>query len=80
MANVECYDIWHGQLRHVNFNSIKRMTNMKLISKFNLDREDKSDFFVQVKQPRKFFNSVKSNSTLELIHSDICNCDNTLTR
>ena len=30
VANVECYDMWHARLEHVNLNSIKRMMSLKL--------------------------------------------------
>lgn len=73
VAKVECPNIWHGWLGHLNFSLITRMMNMKLISKSALNIKDKNEICVQVKQPRKPFKSIESNFLLlEIIHSDVC--------
>nr|KYP31709.1 Retrovirus-related Pol polyprotein from transposon TNT 1-94 [Cajanus cajan] len=82
ISNVECCDIWHGRLGHVNLNSIKRMMTLDLIPKSFNELKQKCEVCVQAKQPRKSFqNSVqKETCVLELIHSDICDSNGVITR
>ena len=37
VANVECSNMWHARLGHVNLNSIKRMMSLNLIPKAFID-------------------------------------------
>ena len=55
VANVECYDMWHARLEHVNLNSIKRMMSLNLIPKASIDLKQRCETCIQVKQPRKGF-------------------------
>ena len=41
--NIESYDIWHGRLGHVNFNSIKKMINLNIIPKSSFDLSSRCD-------------------------------------
>lgn len=57
------------------------MMNLDLIPKSSIDLSDKCDICVQLKKSRKSFNSVSHTSTLlELIHNDICELNEVLTR
>ena len=50
VANVECFDMWHGMLGHVNLNSIKRMMFLNLILKACVDLKQKCETCIQEKQ------------------------------
>jgi hypothetical protein len=78
-VNVACNnnsinDIWHSRLCHVNFEAIKRLSDISLIPKYKHAKGAKCGICVQAKQTRKPFHTVESRSTtpLELIHSDVC--------
>jgi len=43
VANVECFDVWHARLGHVNLNSIKIMMSLKLIPKASIDLKQKCE-------------------------------------
>ena len=47
--NIESCDIWHGRLRHVNFNSIKKMINFNLIPKSSFDTSSRCEIYIQSK-------------------------------
>jgi len=79
--NIESFDIWHGRLGHVNFNSIKKMINLNLIPKSSFDSTYKCEICIQGKHVRTPFHSITRNSEpLELIHSDVCDSNRVLTR
>jgi len=44
--NIESFDIWHGRVGHVNFNSIKKMINLNLIPKSSFDSTSKCEICV----------------------------------
>lgn len=72
VANVECLDIWHGRLGHVNKNTMKRMMFVDVISKSPVNEDDKCQICVEVKQPRKPLKYTERKPTLlELIHSNL---------
>jgi len=52
VANVECSNMWHARLGHVNLNSIKRMMSLNLIPKASIDLKQKCETCIQTKQPR----------------------------
>ena len=47
--NVESHGLWHCRLGHVNLQSIKRMMNLDLIPKSNLNTYGKCEICVQAK-------------------------------
>ena len=51
VANVECSNMWHARLEHVNLNSIKRMMHLNLIFKAYIDLKQKCEKCIQAKQP-----------------------------
>ena len=53
VANVECSDMWHARLGHVNLNSIKRMMSLNPIPKAYFDLKQKCETCIPAKQPRK---------------------------
>jgi len=72
--------LWHNRLCHINFKSISRMMSLDLIPKHDT-RGVKCEICIQAKQTRKPFKSVeRDSSVLELVHSDICEMNGTLTR
>ena len=61
--------------------TIKWMMNLDLIQKFEINSKTKCEIYVQAKQPRKPFKSVETKTKLlELIHSDMCDLNNIITR
>ena len=82
VLNSESYETWHGRLGHVNLRSIKRMSNLMLIPKLDINHNSKCEVCVQSKQPRKPFKLVnfRDSQILELIHSDVCDSNRISTR
>jgi hypothetical protein len=86
-VNVVCNndsinDIWHSRLCHVNFEAIKRLSDMSLILEYKHVKGVKCGICVQAKQPRKLFHTVEGRSTtpLELIHLDVCEMNGIITK
>lgn len=76
---VSC-DLWHARLGHVGFSSIKNTMHLGLIPKSILEHKT-WEVCVQPKYAKKTFKSVdRKSDLLELIHSDICELNNVLTR
>ena len=82
VANDECSNMWHARLGHVNFNSIKRMMSLNLIPKASIDLKKKCETSILAKKPRKSFTACieREINLLELVHSDVCNSNDVLTR
>ena len=82
ITNVESCDMWHARLGHINLNSIRRMMSLNLIPKYSIDLKKKCKICVQSKKPRKGFHTCmkKKTNLLELIHSDVCDSNDVLTR
>jgi hypothetical protein len=74
--------VWHSRLCHINFDRIIRLSKLNLIPEIPIVRRSKCHACVQGKQPRKPFKSVeeKGLAPLELIHSDLCEMNEILTR
>ena len=73
IMNIESSSIWHGRLGHVNYNSIKKLMNLNLISKDNLKNNQKCLVCIESKLSKQLFKSINRDSDLsELIHSDVC--------
>ena len=77
---VSC-DVWHGRLRRVNFHYIKKMVELSLVSKLSLENLGKCEVCVESKTTKKSCKLVERESgLLSLIHSDLGNFKNTMTR
>nr|AAK70407.1 pol polyprotein [Citrus x paradisi] len=78
---LESSNIWHGRLGHVNFNSLRKLINMKHIPNFQIDLKHKCKTCVEAKLTRSSFQIIQRNSEpLDLIHSDICDFKSIQTR
>ena len=74
-------NLWHDRLRHVNFNSLRKLINMKHIPNFQIDLKHKCETCVEAKLTRSSFQTIKRNiEPLDLIHSDICDFKSIQTR
>ena len=72
--------LWHARLRHLNYRYLKYMCKHGYIS-YQHDNNNKCEVCIQAKMTKKFFPRVERNSQLlELIHSDICEVNDMLTR
>lgn len=74
--------MWHGRLGHLNLASIKRLRKFGLINALDLHNLSKCEICVEAKYPKKPFKCVEHRKTelLELIHSDLANFHNTISR
>ena len=78
---VESISLWHSRLGHVNYRSIKNMTNLGLISDCKFDNLSKCEICAQSKITRKSFKYVERKSEMiGLIHSDVCDMKSNMTR
>jgi hypothetical protein len=84
--DYECNDgeatVWHSQVCHINFDRIIRLPKLNLIPKIPVVKRSKCHACVQAKQPRKPFRSVEEKilAPLELIHSNLCEMNEILTK
>ncbi|CAA0824983.1 Uncharacterized mitochondrial protein AtMg00300, partial [Striga hermonthica] len=70
---VECSDLWHIRLGHVNLNAIKRLMNLELIPNSKIESHKKCEICVEAKMAKLPFHSVERNTEpLGLIHTDVC--------
>ena len=70
---LESSNIWHGRLGHVNFDTLRKLMNLELLAKFNIDANHKCETCVESKLTRASFQNIeRSTEPLELIHSDTC--------
>ena len=60
---VESVDLWHGKLGHVNFASIKKLKNSRLINASKLHEIGKGPVCVESKYLKKPIKPVVSRST-----------------
>ena len=68
----EPFNLWHSRLGHVNFNSLRKLINMKHILNFQIDLRHKYETCVEAKRTRSSFQTIKRNTKpLDLIHNDI---------
>ena len=78
---LESSNLWHGRLGHVNFNSLRKLINMKHIPNFQIDLKHKCETCVEAKLTRSSFQIIKRyTQPLDLIHSDICDFKSIQTR
>jgi hypothetical protein len=74
------FNIWHARLCHVRKRSMHNLSNLGLISKLISDNLEKCEFCSQAKITKTSPKSViRESEPLHLIHSDICELDETLT-
>ena len=70
---LECSNVWHGRLGHVNYDTLRRLINMECLPKFKIDPNHKCEICVESKLTRTSFQSIeRCSESLELIHLDIC--------
>ena len=70
---LESSNAWHDRLRHVNYDTLRRLINMECFPNFKIDPNHKCEICVESKLTRTSFQSIeRSSEPLELIHSDIC--------
>ena len=78
---LESSNIWHGRLGHVNFDTLRKLMNLELLPKFNIDANHKCETCVESKLTRASFQIIeRSTELLELIHSDTCDLKYVQTR
>ena len=78
---VESLDLWHDRLGHVNVAAIKRMKQMSLIPNLTNSEHSKCEICVEAKHFKKPFKIVeRSSELLELIHSDLGDFKNYMSR
>ena len=78
---LESFNLWHDRLGHFNFNSLRKLINMKHIPTFQIDLKYKCKTCVKAKTTRSSFQTIKRNTKpLDLIHSDICDFKSIQTR
>ena len=66
-------NLWHGRLRHVNYDILCRLINLNHIPTFQIDAKNKYETCVEAKLTMSSFQSVKRyTEPRDLIHSDIC--------
>ena len=72
--------MWHARLGYLNFKYMKYMSKHELIS-YKQDVHNKCEIYIESKIRKKPFPSTNRNSQLlELIHSDVCELNDILTR
>ena len=65
--------LWHARLGHVNYKSLKNLSNLRYIPKLNLEEIRKCEICVKAKLAKNSFHSIdRSTEPLGLIHSDLC--------
>ena len=76
------FNTWHARLGHVNKRIIKNMSSLGLLPKLSLNDFEKCEFCSQAKITKAPHKTVigKETEPLDLVHSDICELDGTLTR
>lgn len=75
------FNIWHARLCHVNKRVISNACNFGLIPKLNVNDSNKCEYCSQAKITKTSHKLIiKKSDPLDLIHSDICELDGTLTR
>ena len=73
--------LWHVRLEHVNYKSLKNLSNVGYIHKLNLKEIRKCEICVEAKFAKNSFHSIDRNTEpLGLIHSDLCGLKFTPTR
>ena len=70
---IESYNLWHGRLGHVNYDTLRRLITLNHMPTFQIDVKHKCKTCVEAKLTKSSFQSVdRHTKPLDLIHSDIC--------
>ena len=78
---IDSCDLWHGRSGHVGFSYIKKMKIIGLLHNVAISDHDKCKICVESKSTKKSCKSLQRKSEfLELIHSDLGDLKNNLTR
>ncbi|KAL0541446.1 hypothetical protein IC582_021491 [Cucumis melo] len=79
---IESANLWHGRLGHVNFASIRKLKDLRLINTSETHETGKCPICVESKFHKKPFKPVEYRTTelLELIHSDLADFRTTTSR
>lgn len=75
------FNIWHARPCHINKENISNLSNLGLILKLNVNDLEKCEYCSQAKITNTSYKSViKKFDPLDVVHTDICKLDGTLTR
>ena len=79
---AESVDLWHGRLGHVNYASINKLKNLRLIPNIITEKCQKCDICVEAKFAKKPLKSITTRKTelLELVYSDLADFKNTVSK
>ena len=78
---VDSYDVWHARLGHVSSEYIKKMQTLSLMNNIDYSGLSKCQICVTSKLTRKTCGSMsKETKPLELIHYDLGDLKQTMTR
>ena len=70
---IESFNLWHGRLGHVNYDTLQRLINLEHIPSFHINYNYKCETCVEAKLTKTSFQTVERNTEpLDLIHSDVC--------
>ena len=59
---LESSNVWHGRLGHVNYDTLRKLINMKRLSKFKLDPNHKCEICLKSKLTITSFQSIEISS------------------
>ncbi|PHU09350.1 Aquaporin TIP4-2 [Capsicum chinense] len=76
---LESYNLWHDRLGHVNYKMLRKLINLEVLPNFECNKS-KCQTCVESKYAKHPYNSIERNSTLDLIHTDICDVKSTPSR
>jgi len=79
---AESVDLWHDRLGHINYASINKLRNMRLIPNNIIEKCLKCDICVEAKFTKKSFKSTTTRKTelLKLVHSDLADFKNIVSK
>ena len=73
MNKASTSNIWHNQLRHVNYDTLRKLINLNHIPTFQIDAKHKCETCIKANLTRTSFQSFERHTEpLDLIHNDIC--------
>ena len=82
VINVDESNVWHSKLCHFNFDCMMQLANLILMPKFTFFKNSKCHVCAESKQTRQPHKTAEARSLapLELIHSDLCEMNDVLTK
>ena len=57
-------NVWHGRLGHVNFDTLCKLMNLELLSKFNIYANHKCEICVKSKLTRASFHNIEKSTVI----------------